>query len=103
MRYLTIIIITLILLIAPIEARAEEISDVPNQDMIYLFTSPLGIIPVPISKGALNAGMEGIHWFTPTHWQKHYDALQKWLKEEEKSRKELMKKYPGLFGLEYGV
>ena len=97
MRYLTIIIIILILLIAPIEARAKKNLDVPNQDVIYLFKTPFGLIPVPIPKGALNADMETIHWTTPADWERRYKAEQKRLEEERKYHEKYKKEHPELF------
>jgi len=87
----------ILLLIAPIESQAGETSDVPNQDVIYLFKTPFGVVPVPILKGALNASMETIHWLTPADWERRYEAEQGRLEEEKKSDEDFLRKYPELF------
>lgn len=97
MRHLFVVILLTLLLIVPIEARAGENPDVPNQDMIYLFKTPFGLVPVPIPKGALNANMETIYWTTPGNWERRYKAEQKRLEEERKSNEDFLKKYPELF------
>ena len=97
MRHLFVLILLTLLLIAPIEARAEENLDVPNQDIIYLFETPWGVVPVPISKGALNANMETICWTTPADWEKRYKAEQKRLEEERKYHEKYKKEHPELF------
>lgn len=98
MRHLFIVVILTLLLIAPIEAQAEETSDVPNQDIIYLFKTPFGVLPVLIPKGTFNPKWESIHWFSPEDWQKREKAEEKRLEEERKFHEEYIKKYPELFG-----